>query len=170
MHEFTAAPVAVAASLTESTDPFGPSFPETIPVSGIHPTLGLDLHYDTESHRCQITKIDPGTLSHRIPQWRSHICHAFVLSIDQTPVHTIDFTLQEIAKARQLDNKNVVVSLIKDDAPNCLSEVGLPQLYFDQLWVMKRHISHTALAVIHNAITGPKFNHRHLQQQLNWKE
>jgi hypothetical protein len=63
LHEFTPAPVAVAASLaassralhgsdvhrndgitvTFSTDPFGPSFPETISVSGIHPSLGLEL-------------------------------------------------------------------------------------------------------------------------------
>jgi hypothetical protein len=63
LHEFTPAPVAVAASLaassrprhgsdvhrndgmtvTLSTDPFGPSFPETISVSGIHPSLGLEL-------------------------------------------------------------------------------------------------------------------------------
>jgi hypothetical protein len=69
-----------------------------------------------------------------------------------------------------LDNKTVVVAITKDDVPNCLSVVGLPQLYFDQLRVMKRHISHAALAVIHKAVTGPKFNRRHLQQQLNWNE
>jgi hypothetical protein len=102
MNEFTAAPVSVAASLTASDtarsdgimvafskDPFGPSFTEMILVSSIHPTLGLDLHYDTDHHRCQITKIDPGTPAHRLPQWRSHLHHAFVLSIDQAPVHTI---------------------------------------------------------------------------------
>jgi hypothetical protein len=113
MNEFTAAPVAVAASLTASyiahsdgvtvtvsTDHFGPSFPETIPVSGIHRTLGLDLHYDTDRHRCQITKMDPGIPVHHIPQWRSHLRHAFVLSIDQVPVHTISDALQVIAKAR----------------------------------------------------------------------
>jgi hypothetical protein len=63
LHEFTPAPVAVAASLaassrplhgsdvhrndgitvTFSTDPFGPSFSETISVSGIHPSLSLEL-------------------------------------------------------------------------------------------------------------------------------
>jgi hypothetical protein len=63
LHEFTPAPVAVAASLAatsrplhnsdvqgndgtrviSSTYPFGPSFPETITVSGIHRTLGLDI-------------------------------------------------------------------------------------------------------------------------------
>jgi hypothetical protein len=57
MNEFTSAPAAVIASVsasdidrnssatvTFSTDPCGQSFPETIIVSGIHPTLGLVLH------------------------------------------------------------------------------------------------------------------------------
>jgi hypothetical protein len=54
MNEFTSTPVTVIASatasdidrnssvtITFSTDPFGQSFPETIIVYGIHPTLGL---------------------------------------------------------------------------------------------------------------------------------
>jgi hypothetical protein len=77
MKEFTSAPVAVIASVavsdidrnnsvtvTFSTDPLRPSFPETIVVSGIHPTLGLDLQYDVDRHRCQIIKMEPGTPSH----------------------------------------------------------------------------------------------------------
>jgi hypothetical protein len=56
MNEFTYVPVTVVASVatsdidrndsvtvTFSTDPFGPYFPETIVVSGIHQALGLDL-------------------------------------------------------------------------------------------------------------------------------
>jgi hypothetical protein len=59
MNELTSALVTVIASVSMSdidrnnsvtvtliTDPFGPSFTETIIVSGIHPTLSLDLQYD----------------------------------------------------------------------------------------------------------------------------
>jgi hypothetical protein len=114
--------------------------------------------------------MDPGTPGHRIPQWRSCFCHNFVLSINQAPVQTIADELQEIDKAQQLENKTIVVAFTKDDAPNCLSTVGLPQLYFDQLQVTKRHISHAALAVIHKAAIGMKFNHQHLHQKLNYNE
>jgi hypothetical protein len=58
----------------------------------------------------------------------------------------------------------------KDEAKNSLSAVGLPQLYFDQLRVMKAHIAHTVQAVVHKAITGPKFNRRSLQKQSDWPE
>jgi hypothetical protein len=172
INEFTDTPITVAASLTASdiahiddimvtfsTDPFGPSFPETIVVSGINPTLGLDLHYETDPHRCQITKMDPGTPAHYLPQWRSCLYHDFILSINQTPVHTTVDTLQTIvkafAKACQLDNITIFVTLTKDDAPNCLSAAGLPQLYFNQLGVMKGSISHAALAVVNKAVSGP---------------
>jgi hypothetical protein len=63
MNEFTFSPFPVTASVTTSnidrndsatvtfsTDTFGPSFPETIFVSGIHPALGLNLHYYVDRH------------------------------------------------------------------------------------------------------------------------
>jgi hypothetical protein len=74
MNEFTSAPFAIitaattsdidrnnSVTVTFSTDPFGPSFPETIFVSVIHPTFGLNLHYDIDHHRCQLITMDPGT-------------------------------------------------------------------------------------------------------------
>jgi hypothetical protein len=77
MNEFTSALVTVVTSVTTSdidrknsatatfsTDPFGPSFLETIIVSGIHCTLGLDLHFDVDRHCCQLVKMEPGTPSH----------------------------------------------------------------------------------------------------------
>jgi hypothetical protein len=77
MNEFTSAPFTIITSVTTSdidrnenvtvtfsTDPFGPFLPQTIFVSGIHPTLGLNLHYDVDLHRCQLVTMDPGTPSH----------------------------------------------------------------------------------------------------------
>jgi hypothetical protein len=76
MNELTSAPVAVITSVsasdidrnssvtvTFSTNPFGQSFPETIIVYGIHPTLILVLHYDVDRRRYQIIKMDLGTLT-----------------------------------------------------------------------------------------------------------
>jgi hypothetical protein len=78
MKEFTSAPVTGIASITTSdidrnnsntvtfsTDPFEPSFPKTIIVSGIHPALGLDLRYDVDQHHCQLVKMVTCTPSHR---------------------------------------------------------------------------------------------------------
>jgi hypothetical protein len=84
LHELTPVPVAVAASLAatsrplhdpdihindgitviSSTDPFVPSFPDTIAVSGIHPTLGIVIRHDVDRQRYQLVSMTPGPPSH----------------------------------------------------------------------------------------------------------
>jgi hypothetical protein len=190
LHEFTPAPVTVAASVaassrplhasdvhrndgitvTFSTDPFGPSFPETIPVSGIHPSLGIEIRHDMDRQRCQLVAMTPGTPSHRLPQWKSRLRHAFLLSVDTAAVHTISDVHKAIALARQAAQTSIVIVFTKDEAKNTLSAVGLPQLYFDQLRVMQAHIGRTVQTVVYKAITGPKFNRHSLRKQSEWPE
>jgi hypothetical protein len=76
------------------------------------------------------------------------------------PVHTIVDVFLIISEAHSANKKSIIVVFIKDDAQNRLSAVGLPQLYFDQLRIMKGNIDITVLVVVHKAIMGPKFNHR----------
>jgi hypothetical protein len=85
-------------------------------------------------------------------------------------VHIIADIDLVISAARAAGRPSIIVVFTKDDASNCLSAVGLPQLYFDQLRIMKRHIDNTVLAVVHKAITGPKFNRRTLQKKLDWND
>jgi hypothetical protein len=85
-------------------------------------------------------------------------------------VHTIPDVRFVISEARSSKRTSVVIAFIKDDAPNCLSGVVLPQLYFDQLRIMRVHIANTVLTVVHKSITGPKFNRRTLQEHLDWKD
>jgi hypothetical protein len=85
-------------------------------------------------------------------------------------VHTISDVGLVISEARAAGHTYIVVVFTKDDAPNCISVVGLPQLYFDQVWIMRGHIDNTVLAVVRKSITGPKFNRRTLQKQLDWND
>jgi hypothetical protein len=187
LHEFTPAPapVAVTASVAASsrplhasdvhrndgitvnfsTDLYGPSFTETIPVSGIHPSLGLEIRHAMDRQRCQLVAMPPGTPSHRLPQWKSRLRHAFLLSVDAAAVHTSSDVHQAIALARQAAQTSVIIVFTKDEDNNTLSAVGLPQLYVDQLRVIQAHIAYTVQSVVHKAITGPKFNRRSLQKQ-----
>jgi hypothetical protein len=75
-----------------------------------------------------------------------------------------------ISEARPVNRKSIIVAFTKDYAPNCLSAVGLPQLYFDQLRIMKGHIDNTVINVVHKSIMGPNFNSYTLQTQLDWKD
>jgi hypothetical protein len=177
-NEFLSAPIAVIAyistsdinhnknvTVTFSIDSFGPSFPETIIISGIHPTLGLDIHYDVDQHHCQFVQMAPGTPSQRLSQWKSRLCSAYILSIDTISVHNIADVRLIISEACSANRKSVIVAFTKDDAPNCISAVG----YFNQLRIMRGHIDNRVLAVVHKTITGPKFNRRTLHTQIEWK-
>jgi hypothetical protein len=185
INEFIYAPVDVIASVSASdididrnssvavtfrTNPFDQSFPETIIVYGIHPTLGLILHFDVDRRRYQLIKMDLCTPSHRLPQWKSRLRSAYILSIDTMSVHVIADIGLVISEARAAGRTYIAVLFTKDDATNCLSAAGLPQLYFDQLRIMRGHIDNTVLDVVHKAITGPKFNRRTLQKQLDWDD
>jgi hypothetical protein len=85
-------------------------------------------------------------------------------------VHTIADIGLVISEARAAGRTSIVVVFTKDDALNCLSSVGLLQLYFDQLRIMRGHIDNTVLAVVHKEITGPNFNGDTAQKQLNWND
>jgi hypothetical protein len=139
VNEFTSAPVAAigyattsgidrnsSVTVTFSTNPFGQFFPETIIVSGIHPTLGLVLHYSVDRHRCQLVKMDLGMPSYCLRKWKSRLRSAYLLSIDTMSVHTIADVSLVISEARASGSASIVVVSTKDDAPTCLSEVGLP--------------------------------------------
>jgi hypothetical protein len=146
MNEFTSAPFDDISSVvisdidhnnsvtvTFSTDPFGPIFPETIVVSGIHPTLSLDLKYDVDRHHWQLVKMDPDTPSHRLSHWKSCLRYAYILYIDTMSIHTVADMCLAVAEARSSNRKSIIVALTKYESPNCLSAVRFPQLYFDQL-------------------------------------
>jgi hypothetical protein len=113
--------------------------------------------------------MDPGTPSHRLFQWKYCLRSAYILSIDTVSVHTVADVRLFIYEACLAKRTSVIIAFTKYDAPNILSAVGLPQLYFDQLRIMRGHIKKTVLAVGHKAITGPKFNHRTLQKHPDWK-
>jgi hypothetical protein len=123
-----------------------------------------------ERQRCQLVSMTPGTPSHQLPQCKSRLRHAFLLSVDSIAVHTISDVQQAISLARQAAKNSAIIVFTKDEAQNSVSAIGLPQLYVDQLRVMKAHIAHTVQEVVHKAISGPKINRRSHQKQADWPE
>jgi hypothetical protein len=123
-----------------------------------------------DRQRCQLVAMTPRTPSHRLAQLKLRLRQAFLLSVDTTAVHTILDFHQAISLARQAAQTYVVIVFTKDEAKNSLYDVGILQLYFDQLRVMRAHIAHTVQAMEHKAITGPIFNRHSLQKQSDWPE
>jgi hypothetical protein len=141
MNEFTTTLLEVAALITASdiarsdgitvtfsTHPFGPSFPEMISVSGIDPTLIFNLHYDTDRHRYQIIKMDPGTPAHRIPQCRNG---AFIFTMLLFSVSTKPLSTQLPMHSRPLlRHDSWKTKLLVLPLPRMMHKSASPQLVF----------------------------------------
>jgi len=182
LNEFTPAPVAVAARISTeevhrdsavtvefSSDPYDPSFDEEISIKGFDSLAGLRVVHHGDRDRCQLSNIEKGAPAHRIAQWRSRLRHAFILRIDGLAVHSKADISAAIARVRASNRDTAVFTFCKDGAPNSLSNVGLPQLYFDQLRMLNEHIRN-ACAAVRKVATETKLHRRHLKKGPDWPE
>ena len=68
-------------SISLSGDPFGPSFRETIPVHGDHPTLGFVLQCHPDRCRLRLVDCAKGTPAHCLHHWCSRLRHSFLWTL-----------------------------------------------------------------------------------------
>ena len=173
---FPAAAAALNApevmSIELSGNPFGPSFIESIPLSGIHPTAGLELQLDSLRGRLRLLGCLPGTPAARISRWRSRLRFAYILSVNAIQILTLTDFEQTIATLRSTKSTTCDVCLTFDEIRNNLSASGLPQLYFDQL----RDIRHINDSLRHpsqsNTVipSAHRLTRKSLQTQSDWTE
>jgi hypothetical protein len=78
--------------------------------------------------------------SARIPQWRSLICPAFLIAIDDLPAHTIDDLPKAIATVRQPTCQTARSTFTHDEVRNNLTAQGVPKLYFEQFYRIRDHL------------------------------
>jgi hypothetical protein len=182
--EFVSAPVAVATTLVAAVpvsrndaltvemydDPFGPSFDEPISIQGHHVAAGLLLQLDIDRGHCQLTSIQPGTPAHHIHTWKSRLCHAYILRIDGNNVISIMDVTHAIQDACLRLASNISVTFTFDEIVNTLRHAGLPQLYFDQMRVVKNHLE-TVKHPRNNKVSAsstPRLTRQKLQQTDTW--
>ena len=103
-HPTIAAAAALSApevmSIELSGNPFGPSFVESIPITGTHITAGLEVQFDPIRGCLCLLSCTPGTPAARISRWRSRLRFAYILSVNDVPVSTITDLVSAIAHAR----------------------------------------------------------------------
>ena len=138
---FSSAAVAApeVMSIVLSDDPFGPSFLETIPISGTHPTADIETRHDTSRDRLRILHLFlHGNAVSRLPRWRTRLKHAYILALNNVDIPDLQSFAHnpQCLLAPQPAHLRAILKLTFDEAINTLSASGLPLLYFDQL----RHI------------------------------
>jgi hypothetical protein len=150
---YTAAAAKVSARLQDdelydnirlfniTLNPYGPSICERLSIQGNHPTAGLILIQDPNySDTVRLQAISPGTPSAKIPRWRSRLRGAIIRRIGTQSISTIDQVITYIAETRKLKRSQIEVEFANGPDSSTNGQ-GVPQLHFDQLSVIARHLT-----------------------------
>ena len=123
-----------------SNDPYDNQVDITIPYRKCaHPTLGLELELCPYRNLPCLKNCAKGTPAARITRWRSVLRNGYVLSINGTPVSTVEDICTSITKTQDLHKDVVVVFGIIEKA-SLHPQNGTPLVYFDQLQHIGMHL------------------------------
>ena len=138
-------PAAAAAKATvkdtiEFTDnPFDHQLDITIEKSGNHPTLGLDMTMCELRQQPKLLACQKGEPAGKIRKWKSTLRDGYILAVNGIPTTTV----QEVRKCiADVSTSHVTVTFGTISKPALHPQNGVPQLYFDQLYQIGRHLFH----------------------------
>jgi hypothetical protein len=156
-------------SIELSGDPFGLSFLESIPISSTHENAGLELKFDTARDRLRLMACTPGTPAARISRWRSRLCFAYIISVNDIDICTMMDFQEAIATLRDTGADVCNIRFTFDEIRNSLSASGLPQLYFDQLRDVCQILTSLRTPAPPTAVAN-RLTRKGLKNQPNWNE
>jgi dUTP pyrophosphatase len=105
---------------------------------GEHPTRGLDLTINEKMERLQILACNKGTPAGKIEKWRSTIKNGFLLSVNETPVYNVTDVKRCITATDKDQAIKFHIGTLDKQAMH--PQTGVPQLYFDQLNHIGKHL------------------------------
>jgi hypothetical protein len=122
-----------------SQDPFQSRISIQLDVKGDHDTLGLKCTA-TPHGKLQLLDMAPDTPAIKLPQWRSTLKQALLLTMYNKPVSSLAELQATIAEAhsKQLLKINLVFATIS--SPAIHPTEGSLDLYYDQLNVIGKHL------------------------------
>jgi dUTP pyrophosphatase len=123
-----------------SLDPFDLIQQIIIPVKGDHPTLGLNLTQCSARNRLRLIDMHPGTPGSRLPKWRSVLRNAYLISVQDSQITTLEDVKQAIQHARSLGTLKINCKFAVVKSYGIHLHEGIPQLYFDQLNTIAQHL------------------------------
>lgn len=132
--------VEIPYTIIMSQDPFDNIHEASIHVKGDHPTLGMQFQLCPNRNRLMLTNMAISTPGGRILKWRSTLRNAYLLAFNE---HSIA-NLEQLEQAVQIARKNGVIKatckFATDRSHGVHPNHGIPQLYFDQLNTIAKHL------------------------------
>jgi hypothetical protein len=105
---------------------------------GSHPTRGLDLTINEKMEWLQLLACNKGTPAGKIERWHSTIKNGFLLSVNDTLVMNITDVKRCITNTANKAPIKLQIDTLDKQAMH--PQTGVPQLYFDQLNHIGKHL------------------------------
>ena len=123
-----------------SDNPFDTYTDRYLTLNGDHPTLGIELEDNPLYGLPQLKHCARSTPSARWKRWRSELRNGFIRKINDTPVTCAKDVAQIIAECRTKKKKELCIHFALIDTIPIHTEKGLPQLFYDQLNTVSKHL------------------------------
>ena len=123
-----------------SSDPFEYTTTRSLKTNSQHPTLGLHLTTCSHYHKPKLQACQPGTPAAHLSNWRSELQNAYVLSINNTPVTSINDIKDLIHTYKRDKHAQLNVKFGTSRTHSIHPQLGVPQIYHDQLDVIGKHL------------------------------
>jgi deoxyuridine 5'-triphosphate nucleotidohydrolase len=107
---------------------------------GTDPLLGMDLEMCDKFGLPKMTKCKLSTPCARIQKWRSELKGAYVTSVNDIPVSSIDEIKSEIQKLRLSSAEQAKIGFATIEKHSMHPQLGIPQVYQDQMNVIGKHL------------------------------
>ena len=127
-------------SITLSKDPFDFKTHRVIKLHGTDPTLGLDTYHCPMYKKPRLKQCRKSTPSARLPNWRSELKDAYILRINHTNINSKRDLTKVIKQSRENNEKEVTVYFATNDCQSIHPQLGVPQLYHDQMDILGKHL------------------------------
>ena len=127
-------------NISLSLYPFDNYTHRIIQVKGDHPLSGLSLQSCATRNIPQIVECLKSTPAIRIPRWKSELKNAYIVAVDNNAVKTIDQVKNQITIAREKGYKQVDIQIATFEKISMHPQLGVPQLYHDQLNIIGQHL------------------------------
>ena len=104
---------------------------------GDHPSRGLDVTYNEKFEKLQLLACAKGTPAGKLDKWRSTIKNGLILAVNDTKIKTSAELRRAISNCKQ-PHISLEIGTMEKHAMH--PQTGVPQLYFDQLHHIGRHL------------------------------
>ena len=126
--------------LNMDSDPYNNHTHRVITMTSRSPTLGLKIDTCPKRHLPILKTCMPGQPAAKIPNWRKDLKNAYITQVNDKSVKTKADIIRQIELCRLLKMKDVTIKFSTIERQGLHPQLGIPQLYHDQLSTIAQHL------------------------------